>query len=142
MKSSKANQRVLVVEDHEPTARLVATVLEDTKDSLSTVVVGDGKACLEILEDDESERPDLVLLDLDLPVIDGRDVLERRQEERSLRRIPTIILSNTSDTETVRECYEQGANAFIAKPGDLDEYESVAERITEFWFDAALLASG
>ena len=140
--TSEQGLRVLIVEDHEPTAQLIAAVLEDTMESLSTLIVGDGKACLEVLENDDSWLPDLVLLDLDLPVLTGKAVLKRRQEEISFSRIPTIILSNTDDHGTIRQCYECGANAFIAKPGDLDEFDTVAKRITNFWFNTAALPTG
>lgn len=139
MTSGEGGRCVLVVEDHGPTAKLVSTLLEDTQDSLSTLVVGDGETCLDVLEGDDAARPDLVLLDLDLPVLDGYAVLERRQEEQSLRRVPTIILSNTDDNETIEQCYEHGANAFIFKPGELDEYEAIAEQVTQFWFRTAVL---
>lgn len=136
---SNGELRVLIVEDHDPTARLIATVLEDAVDSLSTDVVSNGEACLDILKGDVSDMPDLVLLDLDLPVTDGQTVLKRREEETSIRRVPTIVFSNTDTQKTIQECYEQGANAFISKPDDLNEYESVAERITQFWFCSAAL---
>lgn len=116
-------------------------VLEEMGDSLTTMVVSDGQACLDLLEDTEAEKPDLVLLDLDLPVLDGQTVLQRRQEDASICRVPTIILSNSDEQETVRQCYEKGANAFISKPAELDEYNAVLDRITEFWFCTATVSS-
>lgn len=129
---------VLVVEDHEPTARLVSRVLEERHDSLSTHVAPDGETCLDILETDE-KMPDLVLLDLELPGIDGHTVLQRRQEELSIRRVPTIIFSNADDRTTIRKCYEQGATAFISKPCGLEEYDTIVDQITRFWFRTVIL---
>ena len=133
--------RVLVVDDHEPTARLIATVMEAAGKSISTQIVRDGRECLAVLKGEipDSRTPDLVLLDLDLPVVDGQSVLEQRRGEGSLQRIPTIVLSGSDDQDTIRTCYELGANAFIAKPGNLDEYDEVAASITDFWVSTASL---
>lgn len=128
---------VLIVEDHEPTARILRTVLEETTDTLSTLVVGDGEACFDVLEDADGPCSDLILLDLGLPEINGHAVLAKMQAETSMRRIPTIVFSNSDDQETIQQCYDGGANAFISKPGDLDKYETVAKRITDFWFCTA-----
>lgn len=141
MTSQGSQARVLVVEDHEPTARLITTVLEEAGDAIATDVVSDGAQCLTVLHgtDGSSPTPDLVLLDLDLPEVDGHTVLERRREQRELTRIPTVVLSSTDDVETIQECYEQGANAFIPKPGELDGYEDVADSIVDFWFCTAAM---
>ena len=83
--------------------------------------------------------PDLVLLDLDLPTVDGHTVLQRRRERRDLARVPTIIITGSGDPATVRRCYEEGATAFISKPGELDEYKALAEDIVDFRFHTVTL---
>lgn len=130
---------VLVIEDYEPTARMIATFLEEAMDSLSTDIAHDGKEGLALLqgEDGDGTLPDLVLLDLDLPVVDGQTILQKRREKEQLAEVPTIVFSGMDDEETVRACYREGANAFIVKPGDLDAYEEVADSIVDFWFHTA-----
>lgn len=128
-------RHVLVAEDHEPTARLITTVVEEARSSTSAYVVGDGNACLAVLrgEDDTIPAPDLVLLDLDMPVTDGMSVLAARNGNPTIADIPTVVLSGQDDRETVDECYERGANACISKPGNLEGYDTLAEEITGFW---------
>lgn len=129
---------ILIVEDHEPTAQLVKTVVEGVEIPVSTHIVNDGNACLAALrgEADSIPPPDLVLLDLGLPVIDGLTVLEERQGESVVCDAPTIVLSEQDDQETIEQCYEQRANAYISKPDDLDGYQAALTSAIEFWLPA------
>lgn len=142
--SSESVDDVLVVEDHQPTAKILAAAFEEADEPISTTIVGNGRECLDALRGghDATAVPDLVLLDLDLPDIDGLTVLEIRIEEPALRAIPTIVLSGTTDRETVRRCYRLGANAFVPKPEDFDGYVTVVEAVTSFWFATAELPDG
>lgn len=126
---------VLVVDDHEPTAQIIATVLEEICTSLSLHIVENGKKCLEVLQSKPEPRlqPDLVLLDLEMPVMCGMTVLETREGDATLSGIPIIVFSGTDDQDTIDECYEKGANAFITKPDDLDEYSTVLQDTISFW---------
>lgn len=144
MSSESAADEVLVVEDHQPTAKIVAAAFEEADAPVSTTIVGNGRECLDALRGggDPTSVPDLVLLDLDLPDIDGLTVLEIRFEEPAFRAVPTIVLSGTTDRETVRRCYRLGANAFVPKPDDFDGYVTVIESVTSFWFATAELPDG
>ena len=132
---------VLIVDDHQPTARLISTAFDEVSSGVSTHVVGDGSECLSVLrgETDSTPAPDIVLLDLGLPDVDGLTVLETRSEDQSLRQIPTIVLSGRDDAETIGKCYERGANTFISKPDEFDGYLTVANAITDYWFSTAKL---
>ncbi len=141
MGSRNADKHVLVVEDHPPTAELLTTALEEADPSVSSSVVHGGSDCLAVLhgEDESMSYPDLVLLDLDLPDITGFVVLETRAENPVLCQIPTVVVSGRDDSETVLQCYEQGANGFISKPDDFDGYLSIAETVVQHWFSLAEL---
>lgn len=136
MPPQNASGHVLVVEDHDPTARLVVTAIEEVDPSIATTVVGDGRECLSVLRNESGSGtvPDIVLLDLDLPDVDGHAVLEKRAETPSLRSIPVIVLSETNDPDTVDRCYRRGANSFISKPGGFDGYLAIATSVVDYWF--------
>lgn len=135
MTPQNAGGRVLVVEDHQPTAKLLVTALEEVAPSVSTTVVGDGRECLSVLRNESGSgtAPDIVLLDLDLPDVDGHAVLEERAETPSLRTIPVIVLSETNDPDTIDRCYRRGANSFISKPDGFDGYLSIATSVVDYW---------
>lgn len=132
---------VLIVEDDEATSRIISTAFEEVSPWLRTHVVRDIDQCLAILRsDDESDPyPDLVLLDLSLSNSGGLEFLDTRMDDPTLRKVPTVVLSGMNDQETINECYERGANTFISKPGDLDGFINVAERVVEYWFVTAEL---
>lgn len=137
MSSSNTSGHILVVEDEEPTARLISVAFEEVPFLGSTHLVEDGRECLTVLRDqaDGTYDPDIVLLDLDLPELDGFGVLDIRADDPALRQIPMLVFSGRNDPETIRQCYERGANAFISKPNDFHGYLSIAESIVEHWFE-------
>lgn len=132
---------VLVVEDHPPTAELLVNALEEVRPSISSQVVHDGRDCLSVLrdQDDPLSPPDIVLLDLDLPIVDGFTVLGEIEESRALRQIPFVVLSETDDPGTVERCYELGATGFISKPNDFDGFLSISETLVQYWFSTTEL---
>lgn len=144
MASDTTVGRILVVEDHQPTAKIIATAFDEVHSSIAIVRVQDGNECVAILqgESESGTDPDLILLDLELPGIDGFTVLEHRAASPAVRRVPMIVLSGMADQHTVIKSYEHGANAFIAKPNDFDGYLRVAEEIVGFWFETATLPAG
>lgn len=138
---SESAPHVLVVEDHQPTARIVSNVLRQVDPAISTDVVRDGSDCLDVLrgEHDSAAKPDIVLLDLQLLEVDGMTVLENRSDIESLRRTPIVVLSGEDDSETIVQCYDRGANTFFTKPDDLGGYEALAESIVDYWLENAEL---
>jgi two-component system response regulator len=83
--------------------------------------------------------PGIILLDLNLPGTDGREVLETVKAEESLRRIPVIVLTTSSDERDIRACYDAGANSYIQKPVDLDGFMQAIERLKGYWFEVVIL---
>lgn len=86
-----------------------------------------------------SPRPSLVLLDLNLPGTDGREVLEEIKSDEHLRTIPVVVLTTSSDVRDVERCYRTGVNSYLRKPVDLPGYLKSIERLKEYWFDVVLL---
>jgi CheY-like chemotaxis protein len=87
----------------------------------------------------EAARPDLILLDLNLPKMDGREVLAHIKQDLSLRTIPTVILTTSEAEADINKSYELHANAYVSKPGQLDAFESLVRSIGDFWLTKAKL---
>ena len=86
-----------------------------------------------------SPRPELILLDLNLPGIDGREVLQEIKRDLILRTIPAIVLTTSSDPIDIEKCYQAGANSYIHKPVNLLSFFEAIQRLKDFWLDVALL---
>ncbi|MDH3681027.1 MAG: response regulator [Acidimicrobiia bacterium] len=128
--------RILLVDDNLLDAKATVHAAMKLRIANTIDVVADGGAALDYLRRDPTEtpRPDLVLLDLDLPGMDGRDVLATMKSDPELRRIPVVILTTSADEADVLTTYDLGANAFITKPGGLDGWLEVVSKIEGFWF--------
>lgn len=140
---TKKPPHILVVEDHPPTADIVSMVLREVHPDITVDIVRDGSECLRVLrgEDDSVAKPDIVLLDINLPKVSGLTVLETLADDPPTGPPLVIIASGQNDLETVHRCYDLGANTFIAKPDDLDGYIDLIECILEYWFVHAELPS-
>lgn len=87
----------------------------------------------------EAPRPGIILLDLNLPGTDGREVLEVIKRDEALKRIPVIVLTTSSDDRDVQACYSAGANSYIQKPVDMDGFMQAIERLNGYWFEVVIL---
>jgi CheY-like chemotaxis protein len=128
---------VLLVEDSPGDVRLTREAFRDADVSIRLHVASDGVEAMAFLRREgdhvHAPRPDLILLDLNLPRMDGREVLALVKEDASLKTIPTVILT-TSDAEAdILKSYELQANAFLSKPVQLDAFESLVHSIKDFW---------
>ena len=134
---------VLIVEDSKADVRLTKEALYDSKLKINLDVVYDGVEALEFLKNKgkykDAIRPDLILLDLNLPKKDGREVLKEIKGDKDLRRIPTIILTISQDEMDIIKTYDLGANCFITKPVSLDQFIIVVKSIEDFWFTVVKL---
>jgi chemotaxis family two-component system response regulator Rcp1 len=134
---------ILLVEDNPADVRLTREVLEDRDDTTHLSVVGDGEEAMAFLRREgnyaDCPRPQLVLLDLNLPKKDGREVLEELKADSELRRIPVVVLTTSAAESDIRRSYELHANCFITKPLDLDDFFSVVQSIKDFWLASARL---
>ncbi len=136
---------ILLVEDNPADVRLTREVLEDGDGATRLNVVGDGEEAMAFLRKEgpyaHCPRPSLVLLDLNLPKKDGREVLEELKSDDALRRIPVVVLTTSGAESDISRSYELHANCFITKPLDLDDFFSVVRSIKDFWLASARLPS-
>ena len=115
------------------------------KELVQLLVARDGVEATEHLKQSEygrAVRPDLVLLDLNLPRKDGKEVLAEVKASPSLKQIPVLVMTSSRSDEDIAEAYSLNANCYITKPGDLQEYVHVVRAIEEFWFLTATLPDG
>jgi chemotaxis family two-component system response regulator Rcp1 len=135
--------QILLVEDSPGDVRLTEEVLRDAKIANHLHVVADGEQAMEFVGGDgvhaDAPRPDLILLDLNLPRKDGREVLAELKADPRLRGIPVIVLTTSSADRDVLRSYELNANCYITKPIDLDEFISVVRSIESFWLSIVRL---
>jgi two-component system, chemotaxis family, response regulator Rcp1 len=138
--------RVLLVEDNEADVRLTREAMRESGDEVRLSAVGDGEQALAYLRRldgyVEAARPDLVLLDLNLPRKNGLEVLDEMRADPSLACIPVIVLTSSAARQDVEACYSRGANAFVVKPIELDAFMDLIGAIRGFWLEVARLPSG
>jgi two-component system, chemotaxis family, response regulator Rcp1 len=136
---------LLLVEDNPADVRLAQEVLRMSGFEHTLLVARDGEQALSMLRRgpgfEQRPWPSLVLLDLNLPRRDGREVLREIKEDPKLRRIPVLVLSTSKAESDVAACYEAHANAYLTKPVDIVEFTRLVELIRDFWFGAAQLPS-
>ena len=129
--------RILLVEDNAGDARLTREALKQIKVPVAVHVAVNGIQALDFLyrrgEYKESPRPDLVLLDLNLPKKDSREVLEDIKGHPSLRSIPVVVLSTSTSPTDINRSYELHANSYISKPMDLEGFLEVVQGIEKYW---------
>lgn len=128
---------ILLVEDNPGDARLAVEALKDSKLKNNMNVVGDGVEAMDFLHRkgkySNAPRPDLILLDLNLPRKDGREVLDEIKTDDNLKRIPVVILTISKAEEDILTAYNLHANCFITKPLDLNQFMTVVKSIEDFW---------
>ena len=128
---------ILLVEDEVSEAQLIRRALQGGKLLHKLVVVTDGAQAMAFLHKlppfKESNRPDLILLDLALPIIDGWEVLKEVKTDPNLRSIPIVILTNTQSEKEVAKAYDLQANSYIVKPVDFTKFTEAIIKISEFW---------
>ncbi|HEX7588023.1 MAG TPA: response regulator [Anaerolineae bacterium] len=134
---------ILLVEDNPGDVRLTIEALKDAKVVNHLSVARDGVQALALLRQEGpyagAPRPDLVLLDLNLPLKDGRQVLAEIKSDDGLKRIPVVILTTSKAEEDILKTYNLHANCYISKPVDLDQFINVVKSIEDFWFTVVKL---
>lgn len=137
---------ILLVEDNMGDVDLAREALEMSKLHNSLHVVMDGMAAMDFLhkvgEYHEVPRPDLIILDLNLPKKDGRQVLAEIKSDENLKRIPVVILTTSRAEEDVLKSYNLHANCYITKPIDLQQFLHVVRSIEQFWLSIVVLPNG
>jgi two-component system, chemotaxis family, response regulator Rcp1 len=134
---------LLLVEDSEPDVRLTKEALREAKVRNRLWVVEDGVEALDFLRQQgrygDAPRPDLILLDLNLPRKDGLQVLKEIKDDDSLKRIPVVILTTSKSEEDVLRAYDLHANCYITKPVDFYRFMEVVKSIEDFWLTVVRL---
>lgn len=134
---------ILMVEDNPADVRLTVEAFRDAKVLNHMSVVGDGEEAMAFLRKEGkyavSPRPDLILLDLNLPKKDGREVLAEIKQDPALKRIPVVILTTSEDEKDILKAYDLHVNAYIRKPVDLDQFIKVVEAVEDFWLTVVKL---
>ncbi len=137
---------ILLVEDNLGDARLTREALKEGKVYNNLHWVKDGVEALEFLHKTGrhkgSPRPDIILLDLNLPKKDGREVLQEIKADRDLQRIPVVILTTSKAEEDVLKTYALHANCYVTKPVDLEQFIRVVQSIDNFWLTVVTLPNG
>ena len=134
---------IAVVEDNPADAELLRFALQQTGIHFEIIVLKDGAQALHYLEfPDRSGRSpvcDLMFMDLNVPVVNGFEVLEEMRSHEELRQIPVIVMSGSENQEDVNRCYRAGANSYISKANDIDEILAKTELLVSYWFKCVKL---
>ena len=136
---------ILVVEDNSGDARLIVEVLNENKIFNSLHIVTDGVEAMDYLNQKgkykDVPKPDLIILDLNLPRKDGREVLAEIKADPKLKRIPVVIMTISQAEEDILKSYNLHANCYVTKPIDLNQFIKVVKSLEEFWFSIVKLPS-
>ncbi|HSB44401.1 MAG TPA: response regulator [Nitrospira sp.] len=134
---------ILLIEDNPGDVRLTMEALKETKVINKLTVMKNGLEAMAYLRREgphaNAARPHLILLDLNLPIKDGREVLAEIKADESLRRIPVVVLTTSKDEQDVLKSYHLHANCYITKPVDLDQFITVVKSIEDFWLGIVVL---
>ncbi|MCZ6789782.1 MAG: response regulator [Chloroflexi bacterium] len=134
---------ILMVEDNPDDVELTDEALKEAKIHINLEVVGDGVEAMEYLHKDGkysyAPRPDVILLDLNLPKMDGREVLAEIKVDENLKRIPVVVLTTSEDEADILKAYDLHANCFITKPVDLTQFMRIVSVIEDFWLSIVKL---
>ncbi|MEB2779288.1 response regulator [Algoriphagus sp. C2-6-M1] len=135
---------ILLIEDNEGDVILTLEAFEESRIKTRISVVKTGKEALDFLfrngEYENAERPDLILLDINIPVYNGLEVLQKVKEDSILKKIPVIMLTTSSNQKDINTAYEYHANSYVSKPMEMDEFLKAILKIEEFWLQLSKLA--
>ena len=137
---------ILLVEDNDGDVRLTREALKEGRIRNRLHVVSDGEQALAFLNREgphaDAPRPDLILLDLNLPRLDGREVLATIKNDPDLKQIPIVVLTSSRSEQDLLRAYDLHANCFITKPVDLNSFVTIVKSIEHFWFQIVKLPPG
>lgn len=137
-------KNILLVEDSRADARLILEVIKEEQIDVDIKVVRDGESALEYLNRtgpySDASRPDLIILDLNLPKKDGRQVLAEVKQNSELKLIPVVILTTSQSDDDIMNSYRLQASCFVSKPIDLDQFTKIIKSFDSFWLHAVRYA--
>ncbi|BAU15575.1 response regulator receiver protein [Leptolyngbya sp. NIES-3755] len=138
MRSDK-RKTIFLIEDNRGDIRLIQEALKSTAIDCEVVVARDGVEAMNYLQQDQNLRPDLILLDLNLPKKDGREVLAEIKADPRIRHIPVVVLTTSRNEEDITKSYDLHVNCYIAKSRNLPQLFKIIRGIEEFWLETATL---
>ncbi|MBI3774158.1 MAG: response regulator [Gammaproteobacteria bacterium] len=134
---------ILLVEDNEADVVLTQLAFKESKLLINMDTVEDGEKCMAYLRKQEpygnAPTPDLILLDLNLPVMDGREVLSEILKDEALRKLPVVILTTSRSDSDLQAMYNLRCNSYITKPIDFEQFHRVVKSLCEYWFTVVTL---
>jgi CheY-like chemotaxis protein len=135
--------QILLVEDNEGDIVLTTEAFEECNFKTNIQVARNGKEAITILFDqlDDSQLPDLILLDINLPLLNGHEVLKKIKENEKTKHIPVVILTTSSAVSDINLTYEGHANCFITKPADINDFFETINSLSNYWFHTSKLPS-
>jgi len=143
MTKTKRSIDILLVEDNPGDIRLIQEALREHQLSHQLYIVNDGDQALAFLHQkpphQQAPRPDIILLDLDLPKMDGMQLLKSVKQHKILRSIPVVVLTNSDAEQDINDAYAHYANAYVLKSANLDRFVHTIEIITGFWLNTVQL---
>lgn len=125
--------KILLVEDNLADVELTKIAFKSQNISTEIIHCEDGKVALDFLTENAATNFDYVLLDLNMPRLNGLDLLKICKQDPMLRRLPVIVFTTSSNYDDIQQCYEFGANAYVLKPVDLSDFDRAIEAINSFW---------
>lgn len=134
--------KIMLVDDNEADVELTKSTLEEGKVRMDIVTAGDGQHALDQLEETLSrgdELPDLILLDLNMPRLDGRGFLSKMRQREELKAIPVVVLTSSDAEQDIVKSYKLGANCYVNKPVGLDEFQKIVRTVEHFWLTVVKL---
>ena len=143
-RASAKTAEILLIEDNRGDIRLIKEAFKEGKIINRMSVVEDGEAAMAFLRGEDpyagAARPDLILLDLNLPKKDGREVLAEIKTDEDLKRIPVVILTTSQAEEDILRTYDLHANCYVTKPVDLEQFLTVVRSIEDYWLAIVTLS--
>ena len=143
MTNGLKSAKILLVEDNPADARPIIDYFNNSEDSIVIKHLEDGAKCLNYLHQKGNYKndslPDIIILDMNLPKIEGMKVLEEIKEDDNLRRIPVIIFGTSNDPLEVKKAYTNFANCYVVKPLDFNRFNKIMKCIDEFWLKTVIL---
>jgi len=144
-RSISSSQPILIVEDSDDDYETTELAFRESNLLNPLYRAEDGREALDFLyhkgeyADKPAPRPGIILLDLNLPGIDGRKVLETLKNDPDMCDIPVVILTTSSDERDIEKCYQIGANSYVQKPVDLNNFMIAIRRLKEYWFEVSII---
>src|SRR5579863_7477173 len=136
-------KKIVIIEDNPADAKTLRVALTRRDQNIEIVVIEDGVRAIEYFSsasfDDDTDPPDLVFLDLNLPIVSGFEVLEFLKSDPRLRKLPVVVLSGSSSQQEIERCYAAGANSYFCKPTGIQQVFDMAAELVSYWFEYARL---